>query len=322
MDLNNTNILSLARDEYSDKLCDLLSPCLYDGIIVIWNNIKTNKHKSSLMAFQQQLSLIPKWNTEIVDNEFSRICKIQNPVKLEKLLEAVFLFNVKILSILNDNKELHLNIPTLKQFIHKCYINCAREFYINPYIVDDRIQKTPYDIIKLQKNMKICLDIISNCIIKTIRECIPIEEILDEFLSNNNIEESSFFKSNIQDNRIDDEDHRIDDEDNRIDDEDNRIDKEDNHIDDENHRIDDEDNRIGEENNEQKLIDDDLKPNLDVVSGDNIKNIELDKLAESDNDTKIHNEYSIKDDIYETVDISNSSYKEKEKPNNEENFFN
>lgn len=319
MDLNNTNILSLARDEYSDKLCDLLSPCLYDGIIVIWDNIKKGEHKSSLMAFQKQLSLIPKWNTEIIDNEFSRICKIQDPVKLEKLLEAVFLFNIKILSILNDNKDLHLSIPTLKQFIHKCYINCAREFYTNPYIVDDRVQKTPHDIIKLQKNMKICLSIISNSIIKTIRECIPIEQILDDFLSNNNIDESSYFKSSQNEN-ID----NINSNEN--------IDSNENSIDIVNTTNTNENN---ENNENDKISEYEFKPNLGVVSGENLEDIEIDKSDnESNIDTKIHNEYSItekdnednehnEDDIYETVDLSNNTNnKTKSKNTNEEYFFN
>lgn len=313
--MNNTNILSLAREEYTDKLSDLLTPCLYDGIKAIWISVKEKNTKSGLMTFQQQLALIPKWNTEIVDNEFSRICKIVNPVKLEKLLEAVFLFNVKILSVMN-NKELHLSIPTLKVFIHKVYINIARELYINPYIIDDRVQKTTQDVIKCQKNMKNVCNVIGNCISKTIRECIPIEEILDDFLNNN-----SELENKIE-NQVDNEFENLNNEfDNKVE----NLDE----LEESNEPFESEKQNETEESN--NFFNEELKPELDVINGENIDNIETSDLPVNNNETEIHNNYSINEDIsndeendnskeiFETINMNqNETKNEKE----EENFFN
>ncbi len=180
------NILSLAREEYTHKLCNTLRPLIYEGIKAIWDDVKKASEERCLLRFQQQLSLIPKWNKEIIDNECSRIAKEISISQLEKIVEAVFIFNIKILSSIGNGDNIHLTIPEIKHFIHKCYINCARDFYTNPYIIDDRLRNNIYDNLKVQRNYRDSLNLISNSIEKTIKECIPIEQILEQYLNTNN----------------------------------------------------------------------------------------------------------------------------------------
>ena len=97
MDIQGNGILSLARQEYTDKLCFSLTPPIYKGLKSIWETIKETHDTQALLNFQKQLMLIPKWNSEIIDTECKRINGTVDLVKLEKLVEAVFIFNVKTL---------------------------------------------------------------------------------------------------------------------------------------------------------------------------------------------------------------------------------
>jgi len=213
--MTDTNgILSLAREEYTDKLCNTLTPLLYEGLKGIWNNVKANNKEKCLLKFQQQLSLIPKWNREIIDNECERISEKVSISTLEKIVEAVFIFNIKILSSIGNDKNINLTIPEIKHFIHKCYINCAREFYTNPYIIDDRTRVGLLsENIKLQKNYKECINLINLSINRTIKECIPIEQILEQYLNselndNDNLGDSASDDSN-SDSDEDEDKHNL-----------------------------------------------------------------------------------------------------------------
>lgn len=220
--MTDTNgILSLAREEYTDKLCNTLTPLLYEGLKGIWNNVKANNKEKCLLKFQQQLSLIPKWNREIIDNECERISEKVSISTLEKIVEAVFIFNIKILSSIGNDKNINLTIPEIKHFIHKCYINCAREFYTNPYIIDDRTRVGLLsENIKLQKNYKECINLINLSINRTIKECIPIEQILEQYLNSelndndihndrDNLGDSSSHDSNSESDSDGEEDNNL-----------------------------------------------------------------------------------------------------------------
>jgi hypothetical protein len=184
--ITDTNLLTIAREEYTNKLCSKLSPLLYNGLKSVWDNVKISKKEKVLMSFQEQLCMIPKWNSDIIETECKRIDGKCNMVQLEKLLEAIFLFNIKILSAISSEKQIDVSIPEIKNFIHKCYINCARELYMNPYLMDDRNDSKKIDNIKIQKNTKTCMKIIDDSISKTVKDCIPIEQILEQYLSVDN----------------------------------------------------------------------------------------------------------------------------------------
>ena len=94
--MDSSNILSLACDEYTNQLCNELNSCIYVGIQSLWETSKKlPDSKSILMNYQKQLSMIPKWNQDIIENEYNRITKQIEISKLEKIVEAVFLCNIK-----------------------------------------------------------------------------------------------------------------------------------------------------------------------------------------------------------------------------------
>ena len=132
------------------------------------------------MLFRELLEKVPIWNGEIIDSECSRIINNSKCDWLDDLITAVYICHTKILTIIGPNKRakrINLVIPKTLNFIHKCYINCAREFWKNPYLFDDSISGYDY-----QRNINIIENIIKDSIEYTVRMSIPVKEILKSHL--------------------------------------------------------------------------------------------------------------------------------------------
>lgn len=177
-----SDTLVAAKQEYTTQLCDILMPLLYKGFKSIWKNCKNNG-KSSLKTFQKNLTSVPIWNQDIIDNEYNRIVKETDCNWLDKLIEAVFLSNVKVLSTVRIGKTKTINIPVpeTKRFIHQCYIEGARSLWQDPYLIDDRQDILTYSEVKRnEKRMGLA---IIDAIEKTISKLIPIQNILESYLN-------------------------------------------------------------------------------------------------------------------------------------------
>ena len=72
---------------------------------------------------------------------------------------------------------MNINIPKLEDFIHKVYINCARNIYSNIYLFEQELLP-----IKIQQNYNKVDKIIKENIIETVRQSMPVEDILRAYL--------------------------------------------------------------------------------------------------------------------------------------------
>lgn len=177
-----SDTLVAAKQEYTTQLCDILSPLLYKGFKSIWKNCK-DSGKASLKSFQEKLTSVPIWNQDIIDNEYNRIIKETDCQWLDKLIEAVFLSNVKVLSTvrIGKAKTINITVPETKRFIHQCYVEGARRLWQDPYLIDDRQETLTYAEVKRnEKRMALAL---ADSIEKTISKLIPIQNILESYLN-------------------------------------------------------------------------------------------------------------------------------------------
>ena len=76
-DYNITTIIE-SKNEWCARLTNILTPCIIEGIKSVFEEAYTmciaNEEDSKyLMTFQNLLNNIPKWSSEIVDNEKERI---------------------------------------------------------------------------------------------------------------------------------------------------------------------------------------------------------------------------------------------------------
>jgi hypothetical protein len=195
-------ILVEAKKEYTNQLQQILSPRIYEGFKSIYEELinvlsqelyeKKSQNTSLIRMFQKSLKDIPLWNSEMIKNEHIRIEKISNCDYLENLIEAIFITNTKILTSVQINNKnsinLKINVPQSQHFIHKCYIECSKEIYKNPYIFDVSKNITPKE---RHNNLREILNIINNAISNAIRNLLPIRDILKQGLTNNNLYEDN-----------------------------------------------------------------------------------------------------------------------------------
>jgi hypothetical protein len=192
MDDFNTNVLSEARNEYSSRLLNILTPLVIEGFSSIFKEaydlcIKNEEHTKYLMTFQNFLTRVPKWNQEIINVETNRIIKTSKCGYLEDILTCVHITQLKILTsirVSSKQKKIDIDIPKLPDFIHKVYIECARKLYKNVYLFERHIMP-----LQQQKNMRECEIIIRECILKVIGDNMPVEKILRAYIDETEEEE-------------------------------------------------------------------------------------------------------------------------------------
>jgi len=183
----NTPIFAQAKVEYTAQLIDILYPHMFDGVKSIYNESKIlyqNRKTPVLLIFRELLEKVPIWNSEIINSECSRIINNSNCDYIDDLITAVFISHTKILTSIGPNQsfnKINVTIPKCSTFIHKSYINTARELWKNPYLFNESVPGHEF-----QKNNKEIENIIKTCIENTIRKLLPIKEILKEHLESEN----------------------------------------------------------------------------------------------------------------------------------------
>ena len=177
--------LQESRNEWCSRLVSIFTPLVLGGIKSIFNEswnlcIDNDEPNKYLMTFQNLLSRIPKWNNEIIEEERKRIIERSGCNYLEDLITCVHIIQLKVLTCIrvgNKQKKIDISIPKLDSFIHKVYINVARKMYSNVYLFDKNISP-----LQTQKNNREMENIIQECILISIRETIPTEEIIRAYM--------------------------------------------------------------------------------------------------------------------------------------------
>ncbi len=191
---NNISILAEAKKEYTNQLTQILKPRLYEGFKSMYDDTldalgkemeeRNIQGASVIKTYQKILKDIPNWNQIMINKEYERILQTSKCDYLEDLIEAVFVTNIKILSSVQINssasQNLNVNVPSAHHFIHKCYIECAKEIYKNPYVFDNSKLITPKE---KHTNLREVLNYADNSINSAIRELLPIREILKQGLT-------------------------------------------------------------------------------------------------------------------------------------------
>ena len=201
----NLSVLVDAKTEYTKQLTNILVPRIFEGINSIYDETsetcKILNDNATLMRFQEKLSLIPKWNQDMLTTEYERIMKDSGCDWLDELVTAVFLSHTKILTAIKKSskkqKKINLKIPKIDHFIHKCYIECAREFWRNPYLFSQKCSQAEY-----HRNIRESQKIICSTIEETIRKLLPVKNILKEYLGEEGDSDSdtSFIDKGYRDN--------------------------------------------------------------------------------------------------------------------------
>lgn len=198
------------KREYTKQLCSLLIPVIQEGIKSMYDEAKTICHDNeckgkvgppTLKIFQILLSKIPKWNQNIIDSEYQRIINKTQCDWMNDLITAVFISHAKILSSIKTKKQkktLNLKIPNADYFVHKCYIECARIFWKNPYFFSD---DTSISSIEYQRNLRETEEMIEGALNETIRKLLPVRNILQQYIKIDSESDSSDSEEESEDEK-------------------------------------------------------------------------------------------------------------------------
>ena len=177
--------LTEAKYEWALELVHILQPLIYEGINSIYQESLTicaagEEEEKYLMTFQNFLSRIPKWNEEMIKREVARIVDKSGCTYLDDLITCVHIVHLKILTSIRTGKtqkKIDITIPKLSHFIHKVYVNLSRTLYSNVFLFEKDVAP-----LLLQKNRSEFNKMIRFAILDSIRESIPVEQLLRSYL--------------------------------------------------------------------------------------------------------------------------------------------
>ncbi len=194
------------KEEYTTFLIHIISPLIYEGIKSMYlkaleqeasyiqmskDNVNV-KNPGVLKIFQHFLKNITSLNQNLIEAEMIRIRDSSKHADIfEKLIKAVVKSHIVLLTYNSSgqqckivNEKLHEKIDS-KMFIHKIYIETARQVYDVPELFW-HLGTT----LETKKNQRECINIINQSISIAIKESIPMSDIITEYLKNDYIVEN------------------------------------------------------------------------------------------------------------------------------------
>ena len=195
MENNSQNVLTEAKYQYTIQLQEFITPSIYNGFRNMYIEAKQKTletNENVIKAFQKSLSKIPKWGDEKKSHECTLVLQSCNALGcdyLDDLITAVFVTNATILTsvkgltpeeTIKNRNEINLNVPKSSYLIHKIYVQCARNFWRQPWLLH-----TEYSSLDLQKNGIKAEKLIQKSIEESIRKLLPVKNILKQYLSGN-----------------------------------------------------------------------------------------------------------------------------------------
>ena len=202
-------ILTDVKKVYFNQLYNFIKNITYEVFQDIFKNSMKESNKRKIDIFRKQLSLIPKWDTEKINNILFKLYAKTNENKITKLIRALIITSTKLLASVKMHKKkitsVTLNIPNNQKFLHFLLIQCAREFYKNAILFDYNIKGNEKRI-----NLRESFNIISECLNNSIEEFLPIDEIINQNLLENSDDEE--IETDDEEIETDDEEIETDDE--------------------------------------------------------------------------------------------------------------
>uniref|UniRef100_A0A6C0J340 Uncharacterized protein n=1 Tax=viral metagenome TaxID=1070528 RepID=A0A6C0J340_9ZZZZ len=120
-----------------------IQPLILEGILSIREQAReisqqNNSEMDETDVTVQLLKDVKNWTQVLLDEEVRRI--LQKIPFLQKLLTALFVMKVKVLSVINmrkDTEEFPLTIPANATFLHHVYIQCANILIDNRSVLEE-----------------------------------------------------------------------------------------------------------------------------------------------------------------------------------------
>jgi hypothetical protein len=175
--MDNLNIMVEAKKEYMGQLYLIMCPPMIEVFQDMYDEAtKLSKGRKTLIMFQKLLKEVPNWSNAMSKQHSDNIAN--RCAWFNDLLAAVFVASTKILSAVRlkaDNKKISLKLPGNEVFIQTCYNNVAKDLYKDPYVFHEEQSEYARDE-DLTRRFSVCIE-------ATVKELIPVQEILQTYMS-------------------------------------------------------------------------------------------------------------------------------------------
>jgi hypothetical protein len=175
--MDNLNIMVEAKKEYMGQLYLIMCPPMIEVFQDMYDEAtKLSKGRKTLIMFQKLLKEVPNWSNAMSKQHSDNIAN--RCAWFNDLLAAVFVASTKILSAVRlkaDNKKISLKLPSNEVFIQTCYNNVAKDLYKDPYVFHEEQSEYARDE-DLTRRFSVCIE-------ATVKELIPVQEILQTYMS-------------------------------------------------------------------------------------------------------------------------------------------
>jgi hypothetical protein len=205
------NIVEI-KTEYTNFLINIMAPLVYEGIKSMYDKAieieketeqavlqgTVNENPGVLKIFQHFLKNIQTLNSQLIEAEYVRIRDSSKHADIfEKLIRATFKSYIVLLTYNASGKECKLvnekfhDKINIKDFIHKIYIEAAKNLFLNPELFWHQ-----YPTIEQQKNKRESINIIKEAIKEALIKILPLNDIITEYLKNDYVIETDEMKEN------------------------------------------------------------------------------------------------------------------------------
>ena len=166
-----------AKKEYMGQLYLIMCPPMIEVFQDMYNEAtKLSSGRKTLIMFQKLLKEVPNWSNAMSKQHSDNVAN--RCAWFSDLLAAVFVASTKILSAVRlkaDNKKISLKLPTNEVFVQTCYNNVAKELYKDPYVFHEEQSEYVRDE-HLTRRFSLCIE-------ASVKELIPVQEILQTYMS-------------------------------------------------------------------------------------------------------------------------------------------
>lgn len=162
----------IVKDNLINNLCTSIIPHILDGFTSIYEDALRANPRNPLEQNKRYLMDIKNWPEHIIANETKRI--VSQFKILRQVLKTINYINIKSLALIGknsiklDDNYVSKNTPSNEVFVHKIYINSAKECFHDDVLMNFKVTGTR------QRQYKV----IENVIIQFLNEIVPMMDLL------------------------------------------------------------------------------------------------------------------------------------------------
>ena len=162
----------IVKDNLINNLCTSIIPHILDGFTSIYEDALRANPRNPLEQNKRYLMDIKNWPEHIIANETKRI--VSQFKILRQVLKTINYINIKSLALIGknsiklDDNYVSKNTPSNEVFVHKIYINSAKECFHDDVLMNFKVTGTR------QRQYKV----IENVIIQFLNEIVPMIDLL------------------------------------------------------------------------------------------------------------------------------------------------